>query len=275
MSAKFEPNREVYFISDGTGITVEALGKSLLTQFSTVNFNIHKISFVNSVFKAQELMTKITTETKKKNYNPIILSTLIDKKIRAVFDNEQVFFIDFFSQYLNPLEIELNTHSNHAIGKSHSVFDQEKYENRIKAINYTLYTDDGLGTNKYDNAELILIGVSRCGKTPTCIYLAIHYGIKAANYPLTIDDMNEYQLCNFLNKYKSKLFGLTIDPLRLQYIRQQRRSNSKYASLLQCTKEIKWVEKIMRQENIPFINTTHHSIEEISACIINKNNLEY
>ena len=148
------------------------------------------------------------------------------------------------------------------------------YMERIEAVNFALENDDGARTTHYAQADLILVGVSRCGKTPTCLYMALQYGIRAANYPLTEEDMERLQLPASLKTYKDKLFGLTIDAERLAAIRHERRPNSRYASFAQCEFELREVESLFRRENISFINTTHFSVEEISAKILVEKGVE-
>ena len=151
----------------------------------------------------------------------------------------------------------------------------QSYNNRIDAVNYALSCDDGVGTQHYENAELILVGVSRCGKTPTCLYLALHFGLYVANYPFAEEDFPLGKIPELIAPFKDKLFGLTIKSDRLQAIRQERRPKSRYASVDQCLYEVNEVEKLFRRETIPFVNTTNHSIEEISARILAKKGLRH
>lgn len=266
-------NRKIYFISDGTGITVENLGMSLLTQFSKLKYTAKKIPYINTVAKAKEIAEAISEETLSNNANCIIISTLVNKEIREVIKSSKALVLDFFEQYIDPLEKELNCNSDHTIGKTHSLKNIYQYDARMDAINFTLNTDDGLAIKKYDEAEIIIIGVSRCGKTPTCLYMAIQYGIKAANYPLVMDDLKDNKLPGFLEPYRHKLYGLSIDPRRLQTIRHKRRPHSQYADIKQCTLEVKLAESLFVKEKIPFLYTTTHSIEEITAHIIEDKNI--
>ena len=212
-------SRTIFFISDGTGITAEALGQSLLTQFNDQKFNTQKIPYINTTQRAKDTVAKITllnSNIQEKNFDknlrPIVISSLVDPEIRDTFrNNNNFFFIDLFEQYLEPLEKELNIKSNRAIGKAHGLINQQQYDSRIDAINYTLQTDDGLSPKYYESADIIIIGVSRCGKTPTCLYLSVQFGINAANYPLTEEDLENTNLPKNLEKYKYKIFGLSID----------------------------------------------------------------
>lgn len=265
--------RQIYFISDGTGITVETLGQSLLTQFSRLQCTPQKIPYINTVEKAKKIAESINKESEQSGFRPIVISTLVSSAIREAIKASNALVLDFFEQYISPLEKELGYKSDHTVGKTHSLDNLFQYDARMEAINFSLNTDDGLATKKYDEAEIIIIGVSRCGKTPTCLYMAIQYGIKAANYPLVIDDLEKHELPVFLKPYKNKIYGLSIDPRRLQSIRQKRRPNSNYADLKQCILEVKLAEELFKKENVSFLYTTTHSIEEITAHIISNKNI--
>lgn len=265
----------VYFISDGTGITVETLGHTLLTQFDHLDLEQVTIPYVNTANKALEVIQQIKQTHEPKQRTPLIFATLINPEIRTLFQEQFEVFIEFFSSFINPLEKVLGAKSSHHIGRSHSLVNYESYKARIDAINFTLNCDDGANVHQYAHADVILVGVSRCGKTPTSIYLALQFGIHAANYPFTQDDMEgKLELPDFLAKYKDKLFGLTIDSKRLHHIRTERRANSVYASLEQCQAELKKIENLFKSEDIPFLDTTHHSIEEISTTILAKMGLK-
>ncbi len=261
--------RTAFFISDGTGITAETLGQSLLAQFENITF--HKLTrpYIDTVEKARAMVQQINNAAEKDGVRPIIFDTIVNQDIRDILAKSDGFMIDIFSTFLAPLEQELTSHSSYSVGKSHSISHNSNYMERIEAVNFALDNDDGARTHYYDKADLILVGVSRCGKTPTCLYMALQYGIRAANYPLTEDDMERLQLPNALKQYKDKLFGLTIDPDR-----NERKPNSRYASFAQCEFEVREVEQLLRRENIPYINSTHFSVEEISAKILVEKGVE-
>jgi regulator of PEP synthase PpsR (kinase-PPPase family) len=172
------------------------------------------------------------------------------------------------------MEKELGVVSSHTMGKTHSIVDSTSYNLRIDAVNYTLAHDDGIQVQHYSEADLILAGVSRSGKTPTSLYLALQFGIKAANFPFVEEIYENMSLPQVLRPFKGKLFGLTINAERLSQIRSERRPNSQYASLEQCKCEIEDVENMFRHEKIPFLNTTFCSIEEISTRIIATSGIE-
>lgn len=260
--------RTAFFISDGTGITAEALGHSLLAQFDKIHFEKKTFPYIDSVVKAQEVVAAINKAGATDGNKPIIFDTVVDQGIREALAQADGFFIDIFGTFLNSLEKELDINSSYQVGKSHSIAQSSNYERRIEAVNYALDNDDGARIRYYDQADVILVGVSRSGKTPTCLYLALHYGVKAANYPITEEDIELNKLPAPLAPYKDKLFGLTIDPDRLAIIRNERRPNSRYSSIKQCNYEVEEVELLYRNEKIPFMNTTDYSVEEIATRVI-------
>jgi regulator of PEP synthase PpsR (kinase-PPPase family) len=266
--------RSAFFISDGTGITAEALGQSLLAQFENIAFSKFTRPYIDSIEKARTMVQQINAAAVNDGARPIIFDTVVNQDIRDILAESDGFMIDIFSSFLAPLEQELTSHSSYSVGKSHSINSNSNYMERIDAVNFALDNDDGARTHYYDKADLILVGVSRCGKTPTCLYMALQYGIRAANYPLTEDDMEHLQLPAALKAFKHKLFGLTIDPDRLTAIRNERKPNSRYASFAQCEFEVREVENLFRRENIPHINSTHFSVEEISAKILVEKGVE-
>ena len=260
--------RFVFIISDGTGITAESLANSLMSQFENIEFEKIATPYIDTIEKAKEIRTRIDQYQKDTGIKPLVFITLIDQTISAYIKQSKACVFDLFSTFLAPLEQELHTKSSYTVGRTHGVADIEFYNHRIDAINYTLDHDDGIKTRDYDKADIILIGVSRCGKTPSCLYMALQFGILAANYPFTDDDLSNFRLPESLKPFKHKLFGLTIDAQRLQHIRTERRPNSQYASSDQCRLEIAEVEAMYRAENIPYINSTRYSIEEIATKIM-------
>jgi len=273
MSENVSQERTVVFVSDGTGITAETLGHSVLSQFEGIRFKQIRIPFIDSEVKAISARQKINDIAKYDGQKPLVFSTLVNSMINDVVKKADGFFMDLFLTFVEPLEKELNIKSTHRIGRSHTIADNEQYKNRIEAINYTLAHDDGQTHKDLQAADVILVGVSRSGKTPTSLYLAMQYGIKAANYPLIPEDFERGELPAALPPFKEKIFGLSISPERLSEIRNERRPGSKYASLENCRQEIKAAEFMMRREGISWLSSTSKSIEEISTTILQQLNL--
>ncbi|WP_028468850.1 posphoenolpyruvate synthetase regulatory kinase/phosphorylase PpsR [Neptunomonas japonica] len=260
--------RTVFFISDGTGITAEALGDSLLAQFEEIEFEKITLPYINTQEKALEAVQSITAAGVNDGLRPILIDTIVNDEIRQILNTCDTLKIDIFSTFIKPLENEFATKSSYSVGKSHAIVESDRYKDRINSVNFALDNDDGARTKQYNEADIILLGVSRCGKTPTCLYMALQFGIRAANYPLTEDDLESNGLPACLEPYKDKLYGLTIDPFQLTAIRHERRPNSRYSSLNQCDTEIRFVERLFASQKISFINTTTFSIEEISTRIM-------
>lgn len=261
--------RCVFFISDGTGITSETLGHSLLAQFPGARLRQVRIPFVDNLDKAIEVANQIREAGRRDGARPIVFSTLVSREIIAATRDADALFIDLFEQFIGPLETELGVRSTHTVGRFHGIADSSDYKARIEAINFAMTHDDGVSTNgELSDADVVLVGVSRSGKTPTSLYLAMQFGVKAANYPLIPEDFERNKLPGELHNFRKKLFGLTIAPERLVQIRQERRPDSRYASLENCRYEIEAAQKLMRRENIPWLDSTTKSIEEISAVIL-------
>jgi hypothetical protein len=266
--------RTVFYLSDRTGITVETLGHSLLTQFDGIKWRKVSIPFLDSEDKARETAEQINLMAQLDGCRPLVFSTLINPEVRKHIERADCAIYDFFDNFIDSMEKELGQPSSHAIGRSHGLHNDASYSKRISAINFAQANDDGISAKNFAEADIILIGVSRSGKTPTCLYLAMQYGIYAANYPLTEEDMDNNGLPRILHPFRSKLFGLTIATEQLHRIRQERKPNSRYASLNQCEQELEWQQNLYRRENIPYINTTAISIEEIATTILNRSGLK-
>lgn len=266
--------RTVFFLSDQTGVTAETLGHSLLTQFDGQHFRKVTLPFIDSYDKAVEAVDKINSAAKADKYSPIIFSTLVQDEPRAVVREADGLFLDIFDVFLQPLEDELQQTPTQEAGRAHGMSDVESYMKRIEATNFALANDDGGITRNYEMADVILIGVSRSGKTPTCLYLALQYGVYAANFPITDEELDSATLPDFLLKQKEKLVGLTIEPSRLQQIRKERRALGRYSSAQQVRYELREAGKIFKKYGVPQIDTTEFSIEEISSRILNSTGVE-
>lgn len=265
--------RTAFFVSDRTAITAETLGHTLLTQFESVGIERTSLRFIDSVERAKKARERID-QAAAEGARPLVFGTLVNPEVREIVKSSNCVFLDIFDVFIEPLEQELHVKSTLTAGRSHGLTDIELYSSRIEAVNFTLNHDDGSTVSQLDEADIILIGISRTGKTPTCLYLSLHYGIRAANFPLTEDDLEEMRLPESLKPYRSKLFGLTIDPMRLRQIRQERLPDSRYASLGQCDYEVRQAEALLRRLGIPYLRTTMKSIEEIAATIVDMAGLE-
>ena len=266
--------RTVFFVSDQTGVTAETMGHSLLTQFDGVEFRPVTLPFVSTLDKAEEAARRINLCAQTEDVRPIVFSTLVQDELRDVVKRADGLFLDFFDAFLAPLEAELAVRSSHTSGRAHSMADLTAYTTRINATSFALANDDGAGARDYAHADVVLIGVSRSGKTPTCLYLALQYGVFAANFPLTEDELEFGSLPAALRPHQRKLFGLTIKPERLQQIRHERRPDSRYSSAQQVQYELRTAEALFERSGVPFLDTTECSIEEISSRILDRTGIE-
>lgn len=266
--------RTVFFISDQTGITAETLGRSLLTQFESVKFRHVTVPFIATLDKAREAVAQINLVAKVEGMRPIVFSTLVHDELRELLRSADCLFLDFIDAFVGPLERELGVKSSHTSGRAHGMADNSSYTRRIDAMNFALANDDGASTASYDSADVILVGVSRSGKTPTCLYLALQYGVSPANYPLTGDELDGRRLPRALRPHRHKLYGLTIEPDRLAEIRTERRPDSEYSSPQQVDFEVRAAEGIFRANGIPFVDTTRSSIEEIASTVLSELEIE-
>lgn len=262
-------DRCVFYISDGTAITAEVLGHAVLSQFP-VNATTYSLPFVESEARAKTVVQQINDIFEKSGDRPLVFYSIVSPDIRNIIKASEGFCQDIVQSLVAPLQNELGVEPTPIANRTHGLTASNitKYDARIAAIDYTLAHDDGISLRNLDQAQVILLGVSRCGKTPTSLYLALQFGIRAANYPFTADDMDNIQLPAALKPHMHKLFGLTIDPERLTAIRQERVENSRYASLRQCRMEVSEVEALFRKNQIRYLNSTNYSVEEISAKIM-------
>lgn len=266
--------RSVFFISDGTGITAEMLGHSLLTQFEGIRFRQLRIPFLLSIPQAMDCVRQIREVASQDGVRPLVITTLVNPEISDVLRQADALFIDLFDTFIGAIEDELRTKSSRKIGRSHGRASSQDYINRIEAVNFTLAHDDGASERNLDKAEVILIGVSRSGKTPTSLYLAMQFGIRAANYPLIPEDFARKRFPETLYRYRDKMYGLTITAERLHQIRSERRPDSQYASLENCEFEIQEAQRLMQREGVRWMDSTTKSIEEIAATIIQEVKLD-
>jgi regulator of PEP synthase PpsR (kinase-PPPase family) len=263
------PERTVFFVSDGTGITAETFGNSVLAQFEASPRHVRR-PFIDSAEKAREVLDEINRTAESEGKRPIVFATLANDEVREVLTGPgcRGLLLDMMRTFVEPLEAEFGMKSSHRVGRFSDASTSREYHDRIDAINFALAHDDGQSARNLDIADVILLGVSRSGKTPTSLYLAMQHGIKAANYPLIPEDFERGQLPKPLLPHRRKCFGLTIDPLRLAEVRNERRPGSKYASLENCRYEVHEAEAMMRREGIAWLSSTSKSIEEIATTIL-------
>jgi regulator of PEP synthase PpsR (kinase-PPPase family) len=262
----------VYFVSDQTGVTAETVGQSVLAQFAELEVREVTLPFVSSADKAREAVRRIDSTAAEEGVRPIVFSTLVEDELRGIVMTCNALFLDCFGGLVDPLERELERRSAHRTGRSRPVAEAA-YTLRMDAINYALVHDDGAGGD-YGRADVVLVGVSRSGKTPTCLYMALQYGVFAANYPLTEDDFENGVLPPRLEPHRKKLYALTIRPERLRQIREERRPQSRYASAQQVQYEIRAAEGIFTRYGVAMLDTTDTSIEELASRILSDAGVE-
>lgn len=261
-------SRAVFIVSDHTGLTAEAVARSLLAHFEGVRFEYLTRPFTDTEAEVRAVVEEIHERYRSGGVRPILFTTLTNPRLLAQLETAPALFFDLFTPYLGVLEAELGQPTTPRVGRYHSIGDLSAYFTRIDAVDFALTTDDGVGEKHYQLADVILVGVSRAGKTPTCLFLGLQYGIRASNYPLAEDDFERQRLPEPLRPYAGKVFGLTIDPRRLHQIRTQRRPGSNYAALERCEYEVRRAEELFRANGIRFFDTTAASIEEIATAIV-------
>jgi len=260
-------DRSVFFVSDGTGITAETLGNSILAQFAVKPRHVRR-PFIDTVDKAFQVVREINAAGEREGKRPVIFTTLANDEVLDILKTGHGKVFDMSNHSVEPLEERFGLKSNHRVGRFSDASQDREYNDRIDAINFTLEHDDGQSSRSLETSDVVLVGVSRSGKTPTSLYLAMQHGIKAANVPLIPEDFERGFLPTMLKPHKKKCFGLTIDPVRLSQIRNERRPGSKYASLENCRMEVNQAESMMRREGIAWLSSTHKSIEEIATTIL-------
>ena len=262
------PDRTVFFISDGTGITAETFGNAILAQFDFAPRRV-RLPFVDTPDKAHQAVRQVNHTGELEGKRPIVFTTLVDREVLGIIQGGcKAMMLDMFGTFVAPIEQEVGITSHHRVGRFSDVSKSQAYHDRIEAINFSLAHDDGQSNRDLAGADVILVGVSRSGKTPTSLYLAMQHGLKAANYPLIPEDFERRQLPPALVPHKKKIFGLTIAPERLSEIRSERRPGSRYASIENCRMEISEAEAMMRRSGIRWLSTTTKSIEEIATTIL-------
>ncbi|HWT54661.1 MAG TPA: pyruvate, water dikinase regulatory protein [Rhodocyclaceae bacterium] len=260
--------RTIFFVSDGTGITAEALGHSLLSQFEGVQLREVRMPFVDTPEKLEACLARIAEARQTDGARPIVVTTLVRSETAQRLQSADALVLNFFDSFIAPLEAELGLRATHMAGRARGGATSKDYIARVAAIDFTVAHDDGVSARGLELADLILVGVSRSGKTPTSLYLALQFGLKTANYPLIPEDFDRHALPPALLPYRDKLYGLSIDPERLSRIREERRPGSNYAKLANCRAEVEAAEAMMRTHGIPWLDASSKSIEEIAATLV-------
>jgi regulator of PEP synthase PpsR (kinase-PPPase family) len=269
-------NRTVFFVSESTGITAETLGHSLLSLFDTIDFEQVYMPYIDTDLRARALTQRMQEAADRDGARPIVFATMLNNEIREILRGGNCFYMELFEGFVEPLSAELGVPPSRKSGQSHAITKPSFYTKRIEAINFAMANDDGIRPDNFHRADVVLAGVSRSGKTPTCLYLAMHYGLRSANYPITEEDFERGDVPQLVWDCRHKLFALTIDPQRLQLIREERRPGSPYASMARCQDDIRMAQQIYKRLQVPVLNTTTQSIEEIASHIIKilKDNLD-
>ena len=268
MTPETVTRRHVFFVSDSTGITAETLGNALLSQFDHLQFITTTIPFVTDEVQAAAVVERIDTAAHEGHSRPLVFSTIAASEPRRIIERSNALVLDMFQLFIGTLEQELHVGSSHALGRFHAVTGKANYEDRIGAVEFAISHDDGSGTRSYGDADVVLVGVSRSGKTPTSVYLAMQFGIRTANYPLTDEVLSCSTLPPPLLDNRGRLFGLTIDPGRLQKIRSERRPGTAYASPARCRSEVREAEALFERYGIPCLDTSAASVEEIASRVL-------
>jgi [pyruvate, water dikinase]-phosphate phosphotransferase / [pyruvate, water dikinase] kinase len=272
--AERSPAPVVFFLSNSTGITAETLGNTLLTQFPGHRFERRTIPFITTAEEARRIVHTIDGLAAT-GPRPIVFSTAVNRDIRAILSQSKGHFVDLYDAHIAQLESALQATASGEAGKAHGVGDAIRYQSRMTAVEYAMEHDDGQSIRALSRAALILIAPSRCGKTPTAMYLALQHGILAANFPLIEEDFSRQSLPDPLLPHIHKCFGLTSLPVRLNQIRQERRPGTTYASLAQCSYELRNAEEMYRSNGVPYMNSASMSVEEISATILQRMQLSH
>ncbi|MFT6388064.1 MAG: regulator of PEP synthase PpsR (kinase-PPPase family) [Cellvibrionaceae bacterium] len=266
-------NHIAFFISDGTGITAESLGHSLLSRFSGLQVDQITLPYINTEIRAKQVNQRINDSAETLDSPPLVVMSVVDAGLRDIIKESNGLVLDMFEAFLDPMEKLFGKAADVSPGTAFGMA-QTNYHQRIQAVNYVLENDDGGNIKNYSSADVILVGLSRSGKTPTCLYLGMHFGIRAANYPFTEDDLDDSSIPKSLQAHRNKLFGLLIEPERLASIREERYANSRYAALSQCEFETRQFKATLERHKLPYLNSTHLSIEELSTRIMDRIGIE-
>ena len=261
------PPIPVFFLSDSTGITAETMGNALLIQFPDLRFERRLIPFISTIDEARRVV-KVLDTAAAGPVTPLAFSTAAVEEVRHELSHTRCPLIDFFDLHMERVESILGTKGIRVAARLHGMGDVKRYNTRMAAVEYAIEHDDGQSMRALDKADVILIAPSRCGKTPTTMYLALQHGIFVANYPLVDEDFETAELPRPVRGLRDRCFGMLTTPARLSQVRHERRPNSRYASLEQCTYELRQAEAMYRNHRLPMINSSTKSVEEMSPVIL-------
>jgi regulator of PEP synthase PpsR (kinase-PPPase family) len=258
----------VFFLSDSTGISAETMGNAMLIQFPDLRFERTLIPFISSVEDAQRVVAQLDATLESSPRPPLVFATAASDEVRLELLRTRCPIIDFFGLHMERVEAILDAHGVHAAARLHGVGDIKRYNSRMQAVEYTIEHDDGQSVRSLEKADVILLAPSRCGKTPTAMYLALQHGLFVANYPIVPEDLESNELPSPVRSLRDRCFGLTTTPQRLSAVRQERRPDSRYASLDQCTYELRRTEAIFQLYDLPVVDSSTRSVEEISTVVL-------
>lgn len=259
----------VYTLSDSSGETAELVTKSALSQFEASKARIFRLPKVRTLEQVKEVF-------KNEIKSPaIIVYTLVLSEVReAVIEEASKYSIpvyDVLGDLVSKLENILKASSLHEPGLRLKV--DQSYFNRMDAIHYAIKYDDGQNLNGINSADVVLMGVSGTGKTPSSMYLAQHYGLKAANIPIVYNTEPPKKLFQIES---SKIIGLLCDPLILQSFRNTRANvlqmdySADYCDFDHITKEVEYSKKIFKELKCHVVEMTNRAVEETAVEIISK-----
>ncbi|MGC9239819.1 MAG: pyruvate, phosphate dikinase/phosphoenolpyruvate synthase regulator [Acidithiobacillus sp.] len=260
--------RQVFFVSDRTGLTASSYGKSLLAQFRDIAFSTRTIPFVDGLERAEAAAREIDACQRRTGQRAIVFSTLVDAAAQRRIVGTGAFVLNLFEAFITPLEKELARPSVHTLGRAFRPQGEVFHQRWLDAMEFALAHDDGIHPEHYSEADLILVGVSRSGKTPTALFLAMNFSLKVGNYPLTDGDLEHDALPAPLAPWRNKLVALTIEPETLHTIREKRRASPQYAALSVCRREVRAAERIFRKAHLPVFDSTGTSVEELASGIL-------
>jgi len=261
------PAVPVFFLSDSTGISAETMGNALLIQFPDLVFERTLIPFISSVEEARRVVA-VLDAAMDGPVTPLAFTTTAVDEVRLELLRSRCPLIDFFGMHMAQVEATLNATGMRVAARLHGVGDIKRYNARMAAVEYAIEHDDGQSLRALDKADVILVAPSRCGKTPTTMYLALQHGVFVANYPLVDEDFDTAELPRPIRGLRDRCFGIVTTPARLSQVRNERRPNSRYASLQQCSYELRQAEAMFKTHRIPVINSSAKSVEEMSTVIL-------